>query len=285
LTSRTKQIACFIALALSFPAACSNSDGRTEVGPQTTGGAGTGGAPILGAGGTGSTVGLGTGGDGSSEAPTINCADGHLDKDEACDDGNKEDGDGCHANCRALEKGFVCPQPGEACQPIARCGDGAVIFPEQCDDGALEPGDGCSATCKVEIGFKCDASPSTCTATVCGDGAQEGAETCDDGNATPLDGCNERCQAEPNCTAEGCTSACGDGLVLGEEQCDDGNVLSGDGCSDTCQSEDGYTCVQGQPCDASDPSCILTIPALFRDFDNTSDTDDFQVSCGQHVTA
>ncbi len=283
MTSRTKQLACFIVLALALPAACSQSDGRTEVEGENTGvggtGTGTGGVPNLGSGGNV----VGTGGDPLTEAPpTVNCGDGILDADEACDDGNETAGDGCHSNCRLLDQGFVCPTPGDACQPIARCGDGIVIFPEQCDDGALVAGDGCSATCKVEIGFKCDASPSVCTATVCGDGAVEGAETCDDGNATPLDGCNERCQAEPNCTSDGCTSACGDGLVLGAEQCDDGNVLSGDGCSDTCQNEDGYVCEQAPPCDASDPTCILTIPAIFRDFDTATNAD-FGVNCGEYT--
>jgi fibro-slime domain-containing protein len=155
------------------------------------------------------------------------------------------------------------------------------VFPEQCDDGNLDASDGCSATCKVEIGFKCEGSPSTCSATTCGDGMLEGAETCDDGNALPLDGCNALCQAEPKCTSDGCTSSCGDGLVLGEEECDDGNALNGDGCSDVCVKEAGYECTQGAACDASDPECVLTIPAIFRDFKESHT--DFGVGCGSYV--
>lgn len=203
--------------------------------------------------------------------PTANCGDGKLDDDEACDDGNKEPGDGCHSNCRVIDPGYTCPTPGEACRPYARCGDGIVVFPEQCDDGNLTAGDGCSKTCKVEIGFKCAAEPqksSTCTTTVCGDGKQEGAETCDDGNTLPFDGCDQRCQVEPNCTTDGCTSLCGDGLLLGKEECDDGNRIDGDGCSSDCKIEKdlGYKCEQAGTCNGSDPSCSITVSAIYRDF-------------------
>lgn len=262
--------------ALALPAACS-SKGRepTEVDSGVGGINGTGSVPNLGSGSTG------TGGHPLIDAPpTANCGDGVLDADEACDDKNLEPDDGCHSNCRLINPGYVCATPGEACYPIAKCGDGVLVFPEQCDDGAFEPGDGCSATCKFEIGWKCEGSPSACTTTTCGDLLVEGAETCDDGNDKPLDGCNALCQAEPKCTDAGCTSSCGDGLVLGEEECDDGNLLKGDGCSDTCQQEDGYVCEQAAPCTAEDPSCVLTVPAIFRDFSGG----DFNVGCGSYVT-
>src|SRR5688572_18076501 len=63
--------------------------------------------------------------------PAASCADGVLDDDEACDDGNMNSGDGCGDNCRYVEPGFVCPEPGQPCRPFAKCGDGAIIFPEQ----------------------------------------------------------------------------------------------------------------------------------------------------------
>jgi len=193
--------------------------------------------------------------------PTPGCGNGELTDDEACDDGNLESGDGCAGNCRALEAGWSCATPGNACIRIARCGDGFVAFPELCDDGNPDPGDGCSASCKVEVGYKCDnaASPSSCTTTVCGDGVQEGAESCEDDDAVPFDGCSALCQAEPDCSDGACTSECGDGLVLGEE-CDDGNNNDGDGCSADCRTEPGYECTVPQP------SGFMTVPAVFRDF-------------------
>jgi len=191
--------------------------------------------------------------------PTPGCGDGILTEDEACDDGNLDDGDGCAGNCRVLERGWSCPTPGQPCIRVARCGDGFPSFPELCDDGNTNAGDGCSATCKIEVGFKCEGEPSVCTPTTCGDGVLEGAESCEDTDILPFDGCSTLCQAEPNCAAGACTSECGDGLVLGEE-CDDGNNNAGDGCSATCTIEAGYECSVPQP------GAFMTVPAIFRDF-------------------
>jgi fibro-slime domain-containing protein len=213
--------------------------------------------------------------------PTANCGDGTLDDDEACDDSNLDSGDGCGGNCRYIEPGFVCPDPGQLCHAIAKCGDGILVFPEQCDDGGVVVDDGCSATCKVEIGFKCDGSPSTCTPTVCGDGLIEGAETCDDSNRMPFDGCSTACQAEPECTADGCSSACGDGLIIGDEGCDDGNTLDGDGCSSGCTEEAGYVCAQDDTCEMVAGECVLRLPIIYRDF--SAAHSDFGVGCGTHV--
>ncbi|MFC1641901.1 DUF4215 domain-containing protein [Myxococcota bacterium] len=207
--------------------------------------------------------------------PTAGCSDGLLTEDEACDDGNLEDGDGCAANCRSLEPGWSCSTPGAPCIRIARCGDGFTAFPELCDDGNSQAGDGCSGTCKVEVGHKCEGSPSVCTPTVCGDGVQEGAESCEDDDGLPFDGCSIDCQVEPDCSAGACASECGDGLVLGEE-CDDGNHVDGDGCSADCRQEVGYVCVVPQP------SGHMDVPAIFRDF--RADHPDFEpIAPGRHA--
>ncbi len=191
--------------------------------------------------------------------PTPGCGDGIRTEDEACDDLNQDDGDGCAGNCRSVERGWSCPTPGAPCMRVARCGDGFVAFPELCDDGNLNAGDGCSANCRVEVGFKCDGGPSLCSPTVCGDGMQEGTESCEDDDAAPFDGCSMHCQVEPDCSAGPCTSRCGDGLVLGEA-CDDGNENDGDGCSAACTEEPGYVCAVPQP------GATMTVPAVFRDF-------------------
>jgi fibro-slime domain-containing protein len=204
--------------------------------------------------------------DPSMQPAPAGCGDGALTPDEACDDGNQVNADGCLANCLGVDAGFTCPKPGEACRPFARCGDGVLAFPEQCDDGAVAAGDGCSVTCKLEIGFKCAGAPSQCSATTCGDGVIEGAETCDDGNAAPLDGCSPDCVGEPDCDEGACVSACGDGIMLAPETCDDGNSLAGDGCSATCQAEAGYQCTQDDTCAQVGGQCVLEVPAIFRDF-------------------
>lgn len=255
-----------------LPLACSappSLDGQGN--PDGVGGTSNDGQIDLGSGGTLSNG----GGIGVIDAPkTANCADGKRDEDEACDDGNLESGDGCGANCRYVEDGFVCPEEGQPCRAYAKCGDGAVIFPEQCDDGNLTEGDGCSELCKFELGFKCEGSPSSCSPTTCGDGVAEGAETCDDGNAIPFDGCSELCQGEPDCSGgNGCTSGCGDGLKIGDEECDDGNTISGDGCSETCKKEEGYVCSEDARCPEGEPDCPLQLPIVFRDFNVGSPTD------------
>ncbi len=210
-------------------------------------------------------------GDADADAPSAgNCGDGILTADEACDDKNNEGGDGCAASCLFVEPGYSCNPPGEPCQKVARCGDGTAAFPELCDDGNTLSGDGCSDSCKVELGFKCEGSPSVCTPTTCGDGVREGAEGCDDGNDMPFDGCDVHCQNEPDCAGESCVSDCGDGLVI-NEACDDGNTLDGDGCSGECAIEEGYTCAPDTTCEEVAGECVLRISAVFRDFDTYGD--------------
>ncbi len=66
------------------------------------------------------------------------CGDGVIDGGETCDDGNREDCDGCSASC-AVEAGIGC---GDGV-PYPACG-------ELCDDGNAVAGDGCSPTCALE---------------------------------------------------------------------------------------------------------------------------------------
>jgi fibro-slime domain-containing protein len=204
---------------------------------------------------------------GSDAPPGPNCGNGVLTDDEACDDGNTVSGDGCANNCLSVESGFSCVTPGQPCRPIARCGDSLVVFPEQCDDGNKVNGDGCSDACKIEIGYKCDSSPSVCTHTTCGDNKIEGAESCEDGNSMPFDGCSSDCQKEPTCPSSGpCTSTCGDGIVINEE-CDDGNNIDGDGCSHDCKVETGFKCAQ------PDIGDKMMVPVIYRDFKFHNPTD------------
>lgn len=209
---------------------------------------------------------------------TIVCGDGAVGPGEACDDGNSQSGDGCASTCQEVEMGFRCRLEGEACVRVFVCGDGVTDESEGCDDGGISPEDGCDERCRIETGFKCEGSPSTCSPTTCGDGLQEGAESCDDGNFKPFDGCSPTCQAEPDCaTGQACTSSCGDGMLLGSEQCDDGNLRSGDGCSSTCLQELGFVCNQPDECEGND--CTLDLPIIYRDFAQSHP--DFEVGCGE----
>lgn len=251
-------------LLLVWVAGACSASGGAPPGQGSSGGSpganAQGGGPIL---SSGNGPILGTGGDPVQAAP--NCGNGELTDDEACDDGNRSSGDGCSETCLQVERGFSCASPGKACREIARCGDGVVASSERCDDANTAPGDGCSERCKVELGKKCDGSPSVCSDALCGNSIVEGAESCDDGNNAPFDGCSSLCLREPNCKAQSCTSDCGDGLVI-NEGCDDGNTLDGDGCSATCTVENGFTCKQEPQCEKINGKCVVRVPAIFRDF-------------------
>ena len=237
-------------------------DGGTSSGGSSSGGSGV----LPGAGDTSLCIANACGGGDGGVTKPPGCGDGMLTDDESCDDGNLVSGDGCSADCLMVEVGFSCPLAGTPCSKAVECGDGVTTDPEFCDDGNTTPGDGCSARCTLELGFKCDGTPSVCTPTVCGDGKKEGAESCDDGNADPYDGCSAVCQTEPNCKAGACVSDCGDGLVIGEE-CDDGNTRSGDGCSDKCKIEPGFMCAL-----AAATTDLVNLPIVYRDFRQHQDS-------------
>ncbi|HMA94785.1 MAG TPA: DUF4215 domain-containing protein [Polyangiaceae bacterium] len=258
---------CLVLVGVGVWTACSTGEGGGFV--PGSGSASGGASSIFTSGGSGSTTGVSTSGpliDVIGKPPTPKCGDGVLDEDEACDDGNRNSGDGCLDNCRGVEVGYSCVPAGEPCRQIARCGDGVMMFPELCDDGNKKNGDGCSASCKYEVGYKCSGTPSKCTPTTCGDGIIEGAESCEDGNALPFDGCSADCQHEPKCGEGPCRSTCGDGIVL-DEACDDGNNINGDGCSADCTEEPGFTCRQPELGDS------MQVPAVFRDFKFHNPTD------------
>ncbi|MFP2930211.1 DUF4215 domain-containing protein [Pyxidicoccus sp. 3LG] len=170
------------------------------------------------------------------------CGDGTRQTTEQCDDGNATGGDGCSADCSAIETGWSCDTPGEPCVRTTGCGNGRVEAPEVCDDRNITSGDGCSATCAVEPGYNCPSTGGRCRAARCGDLIKAGEEECEDGNAMNGDGCNSSCRLEPGykCPTNGqpCVrTTCGDEVVEGTEQCDDGNNNMGDGCSPLCVRE------------------------------------------------
>jgi len=135
----------------------------------------------------------GAGGEAGS-APIMECGNGVVTADEACDDGGVASGDGCSSNCR-LELGFGCHGQPSVCEPTV-CGNGVQEGAETCDDGNQVPFDGCGATCQREP----QCSHDGCTS-VCGDGLVIDEE-CDDGNSKDGDGCSATCEVEPGSVCE-----------------------------------------------------------------------------------
>jgi fibro-slime domain-containing protein len=221
-----------------FIVGCASSEG-TGLGPNGGNGS-TGGGGNVG-GGTGVPTGSGIPED------LKNCGNGKQDATEQCDDGNKEDKDGCNRLCQ-IAADYQCPEWGKPCTNTAVCGDGFLSSSEACDDKNTVDGDGCSADCQtVAPGWRCRAGK-PCTS-ICGDSnIVEGVETCDDGNKESGDGCSSTCVTEPGYSCTGtpstCTAAsCGNGEKETGEACDLGKDLNGlfhgdgTGCSRTCTQE------------------------------------------------
>jgi cysteine-rich repeat protein len=165
--------------AALLTAGCFEAHGEAEAFPD---GGGFGGAD-------------GAGADGADPTIPDTCGDGVLDPGEACDDGNREAGDGC----------------GPDCQWEAFCGNGIVEEGEVCDDGNNISGDGCRSDCLSDetcgngivdhaVGEVCDSTPGCapdCMSILgCGNGVLEEGEQCDDGNLEPYDGCGPDCRLE-----------------------------------------------------------------------------------------
>ncbi|CAI2380327.1 unnamed protein product [Moneuplotes crassus] len=184
------------------------------------------------------------------------CGDGLYSPQEECDDGNKDDGDGCDQNC-AIESGYQCyGMDNQTCEIY--CGDGIKTGSEQCDDGNLIAGDGCAANCTFETDLTCTGQGASIQCSrICGNGillASDNLTTyCDDGDQADGDGCDSNCAVETgyNCTSINlgtsvCEPICGDGIQISPEQCDDGNLIVDDGCAADCTIETDFNCtVQG----------------------------------------
>ena len=220
------------------------------------------------------------------------CGDAVVEGVEGCDDGNRDDGDGCSSDCRI--------------ETPAACGDGVVDVPsgERCDDGVLNSDttpDACRNVCPPPRGGEgvvaggvvfvggggCTEECREPSTETCGDGIIQPPEECDDGNEVPDDGC-DGCALEGRCgdgvldpgedcddgdlaPGDGCDGQCriegrcGDGVVAGGEECDDGNFAPGDGCSASCRTEicgngvldPGEACDDGnlEPRDGCDATC------------------------------
>ncbi len=222
-----------------------SASGRHAGGASGASSTTSGGTLDIGLGGSDATNHAGSAG--TTGVDTTGCGDGLLQAaalGEACDDGNSVSGDGCSADCKAIEANFACLKPGKACESTLACGDGKVGGTETCDDGNTKALDGCDAACQLEPGWICPTPNDACQAAKCGDGIIAGVEQCEDNNATPADGdgCSATCALEQGYVCEmpgkACRKAvCGDGVVEGGEPCDDMNQVVGDGCSPFCEAE------------------------------------------------
>lgn len=198
------------------------------------------------------------------------CGNGLLEGEEACDDTNTANHDGCSSGC-TIETGWECtPGNSSVCTPI--CGDSLIRGNEVCD--GLELG---GATCvnlgyyagTLSCGLDCLFELAACeTAGRCGDGTlqYEHGEVCDGENLDETDcvdqgyyggalACAANCQSfsETNCVGR-----CGDNTAQTDdgEMCD-GSDLAGNSCVSLGYHGGALTC--NTACDGFDLSSCISV--------------------------
>ncbi len=148
-----------------------------------------------------------------SSEPPLSCfatCSNHLREcEEECDDGNRDNDDGCSNVC-FLERGF--------------CGDRIIQsrLGEECEPDMEDPGECDTRTCTFT-----DQSSSR-TSFTCGDGRRTGSEECDDGNSNNVDSCDNFCYRT--------SGSCGDGIVQrnNNEECEP-SIQTSIACSNSCR--------------------------------------------------
>jgi cysteine-rich repeat protein len=164
------------------------------------------------------------------------CGDGYADeaREEQCDDGNAEGGDGCNPDCRySCENDTDC-EDNETCNGVSTCD----VTTHRCVAGAnLDDGTECTLR---ELPMQDAGMPDG--------GMPDGSADLDAGvdvdSSVDLDAGIE----DPNlgqCRVGACVArGCGNGVQSGTEECDDGNSEDGDGCDNDCS----FTCNVDEDC-------------------------------------
>jgi cysteine-rich repeat protein len=156
------------------------------------------------------------------------CGDGLTYGDEACDDANLDDADGCNRRCQYTcvsdDDRRNCPAT-DACAAQQTCNDKHMC--EVIGSAAPDKTD-----CQYTAGAQGWCMQGSCVPVACGDGQVSASEECDSGK--DKDGNNVQCS--PACQKV----VCGNGRIDGAEQCDDGNTANLDGCDSHCKPEIVY---------------------------------------------
>ena|GEM_PF-4275954 len=189
-----------------------------------------------------------------SQPPPI-CGNIRVEEGEACDDGNKVDGDGCSKTC-SVETGWICEGTtySRCVQQIPTL-TSAEIIGQNVAVTYSKDFDGCVSLFRgvyqetlldwewfpvhPQASFFCERGADLAVTLPLTDPpvtAGMSLRLCRDDNPTICSG-----------TSNHVTIAlwCGNRTVERLEQCDDGNIADGDGCSASCQVEPGWECHKG----------------------------------------
>lgn len=220
------------------------------------------------------------------EAPVV-CGDGVINPLlEACDDGNRQAGDGCGTECE-VESGYSCASAPSQCLPrcggAPACATGQHCLSDTCVCDATSCPSGCcagnvcvpgnAANACGSAGQACGTCPAeqTCTAGACSgcsqscNGCCAGSTCTSEVNAVACGPAGARCLACDAAVADSCVNgacACGVGPPCkGGEGCKNGKCscdVSCTGCCDAggCEARATQTCgADGASCTA----CNLTV--------------------------
>lgn len=153
------------------------------------------------------------------------CGNGIVDPNEACDDGNIMDGDGCSHDCKREGCGNGNVDPGEDCDPPGSTTNGGIV---------------CSADCKFEV---------------CGNGKidPDNHEQCDDGSNNSDTPCTTPAYNNPPDTCSNCTTSCTIRTVIGpscgNHVCDVGDGENITNCAQDCAGCGNGAIDPGEDCD------------------------------------
>jgi len=226
---------CIVADADSYPNGDPRPSGGSVLPPDHQGGAG------------GTVVNSGTGGNGGNGG--AKCGNGMKDSDEACDDGNQADGDGCNSTCTVVEECWSCPTEGMPCTPLppapnATCNNGTQVCDGKGGCGECVPKEMACDKCKNCGGSVCD-EPGDCDSLVCENNLCRSAimSTCGDAVECATNFC---LGVSPTCTA------CDNGLQCKSMLCDAGRCRAsiGEPCDAIIQCVTGLTCSDIHICKA-----------------------------------
>lgn len=150
------------------------------------------------------------------------CGNGIVESDEACDDGNRLDGDCCSSSCQFEEAGSSCPDDGNVCTTDTCNATGACVRTfntNPCDDE-----NACTTFDQCDQGSCVGGPPPNC----------DDRNPCTDDSCDPSLGCTHMNNSEPCDDGSICTTndSCSGGTCQGgsSRDCSDGNVCTNDTC-------------------------------------------------------
>ncbi len=185
------------------------------------------------------------------------CGDGRLTPPEECDDGRRQDGDGCSAQCR-LER---CNADTDC--PDGTCGGGICrppecTYDEDCPGNLLCRNNRCVPRCTQDgqCGINQQCRNGDCVTPCRTDAQCPTGELCENGVCR-----DPACDTDSDCASGMCQGGrCTDPECQGDQDCDPGEFCRNNRCRATCASDrdcPGGQCVRGVCGRREDDRCTV----------------------------